>query len=329
MSTIPSPEHSTSAPQDLINSVLFRIVRNAADLVRADGGTISATNLRSGETYDFSCGSSYRHPGDSLSGVSSHAHTRVDVTGAKKAWSPSLPLRSDGVRGALWLYRQAAGDNPAEFTAEDKRAVRIVLDTAALALEQAMEVTRLQDLLHWAGVNTVKAMIHAIRAKDPYTSDHCQRVADHSTRIAEHLGVDGVQQVWAAASVHDVGKIGLLDSILEKPGHLERNEMAAVQQHPRWGGEIVRHFTDEWDLAPGVSSHHEWTDGRGYPDGLKGDEIPLTGRIITIADAYDAMTTDRPYRRALNTRTALDRLSAGAGIQFDPQIVAIARECLN
>lgn len=329
MSALETSKHTARAPQDLIHSYLFRALRNASELVHADGGTISATDVESGETYDFSYGSSYRPPSEASDRPVARRHIRVDLSGSRKVWSPSLPFRTAKVHGAVWLYRQGSATKPADFTDDDRRSVRVFMDMAALGLEQAMEVVRLREVLHWAGINTVKAMIHAIHAKDPYTSEHCQRVADVSTRLAENLGYDNIRQVWAAASVHDVGKIGLLDTILEKAGQLRVSEMETVREHPIWGGEIVKPFTDEWDLVPGVRCHHEWIDGRGYPDGLAGEEIPLVGRIITIADAYDAMTTDRPYRRAMDRSAALDRLAASAGIQFDPQIVAVARDCLN
>ncbi|NCQ29690.1 MAG: HD-GYP domain-containing protein [Armatimonadetes bacterium] len=329
MTSIETPKQPAADAHDLANSFLFRMVRGASELVRADGGTISATNLLSGETFDFTYGSGYRPPTESGDVRSALGHTRVALTEIPKVWSPNLPFRTEKLNGALWLYRRDSSDASVEFTEEDKRLVRVLLDSAAFGLEQALEVARLRELLHWAGINTVKAMIHAIRAKDPYTSQHCQRVADYSGRIAESMGYYNVEEIWAAASVHDVGKIGLMDAILTKSGRLERGEMEAVREHSHWGGEIVQQFTDAWDLGPGVRHHHEWLDGRGYPDGLKGEEIPLSGRIITVADAFDAMTSDRPYRGALDTLTALNRLSASAGIQFDPRIVAIARDCLN
>lgn len=168
------------------------------------------------------------------------------------------------------------------------------------------------------------AMADAIDARDPYTAEHSQRVTELSVRIAEAYGLRAqeIDRVELAARVHDLGKIGISDVILNKPGKLEDHEWDLMKAHPVIGEQLLgpyRQFRHESTI---VRYHHERWDGRGYPDGLKGNDIPIGSRIIGVADAFDAMTSDRPYRKALPDEIALDEIRKGALSQFDPQVVA-------
>ncbi len=168
------------------------------------------------------------------------------------------------------------------------------------------------------------AMADAIDARDPYTAQHSQRVTEISVRIAEVYGLPAreIDRVELAARVHDLGKIGISDAILNKPGQLEDHEWDLMKAHPAIGEQLLgpyRQFRHESFI---VRHHHERWDGRGYPDGVSGNEIPIGSRIIAVADAYDAMTSDRPYRKALSQETAVDEIRKGALSQFDPQVVA-------
>ena len=168
------------------------------------------------------------------------------------------------------------------------------------------------------------AMADAIDARDPYTAEHSQRVTEMAIRIAEAYGLRAqeIDRVELAARVHDLGKIGISDVILNKPGKLEEHEWDLMKAHPVIGEQLLgpyRQFRHESTI---VRYHHERWDGRGYPDGLKGNDIPIGSRIIGVADAFDAMTSDRPYRKALPDEVALDEIRKGALSQFDPQVVA-------
>jgi putative nucleotidyltransferase with HDIG domain len=171
-------------------------------------------------------------------------------------------------------------------------------------------------------LSTVQALTAAIDAKDPYTRGHSDRVTKYAVATARHLKLpeDQVEILQYVALLHDMGKIGIKDSILNKPGKLRDDEYAEIKKHPVIGAEIAAEIKFLSKGAEIVRHHHEWYDGRGYPDGLHGEKIPLGARILAVADAYDAMTTDRPYRKALTTAAAIDELLAGRGTQFDPEI---------
>lgn len=168
-----------------------------------------------------------------------------------------------------------------------------------------------------------RSMAKAIDVRDRYTHGHSERVAQLSGGIAHEMGLTESEQeiVRQAATLHDVGKIGVDNGILNKPGKLSEAEFAAIRSHAAKGYEILRGAPSFEPLLPGIRHHHERLDGAGYPDGLAGDAIPLIARIIAVADAYDAMTSDRIYRAALDGATARRELQAGAGTQFDPQVV--------
>jgi len=148
-------------------------------------------------------------------------------------------------------------------------------------------------------------------------------VAAYAEAIAGELGLDAddVDVIVSAARVHDLGKIGIPDAILLKPGDLTHDEMATMWTHPGAGAEILGQFHLFREGTRLARHHHEWYDGSGYPDGVAGEDIPLGARILAVADAYDAMTSDRPYRRALRRDDAVERLKAGQGSQFDPMVV--------
>lgn len=164
----------------------------------------------------------------------------------------------------------------------------------------------------------------ALDARDPYTAGHSERVASYALMIgrAEGLCGDQLDVLNKTALLHDIGKIGVRDSVLLKDGNLTDDEFAQIKLHTVMGENILRQVEPQEAMAaflPGVRSHHERYDGTGYPDGLRGDEIPLMGRIIAIADAYDAMTSDRPYRKGMPTAKALEILEEGRGTQWDPK----------
>jgi putative nucleotidyltransferase with HDIG domain len=172
-------------------------------------------------------------------------------------------------------------------------------------------------------LETIRTLAAAIDAKDPYTRGHSERVSSYSMAIARHLGLtqEEVFRVRIASILHDVGKLGIRDGILNKPGGLTEDEFDIMRQHTAIGAQIMEPIRMLKDIIPGIRNHHETWDGTGYPDKLKGEEIPLVARIIGAADTFDAMTTNRPYQEARELEFVLEKLRAMSGSRFDPKVV--------
>jgi PAS domain S-box-containing protein/putative nucleotidyltransferase with HDIG domain len=169
----------------------------------------------------------------------------------------------------------------------------------------------------------IHSFVNAIDAKSSWTKGHSERVTDYALTIANEMGLDeeAIETLRIAALLHDIGKIGTYDVILDKPKSLTREEFNLINMHPARGVEILKPIYQLRHLLPIIKHHHERIDGRGYPEGLKGDEIPLPARIICVADSYDSMTSDRPYRTALEKEHAIAELRRNSGTQFDPDVV--------
>ena len=172
---------------------------------------------------------------------------------------------------------------------------------------------------------TAAALAEAIDAKDAYTNGHSRRVAEYSVMIAEELGKtkEECEEIYLIALLHDVGKIGIPNAIINKRGKLTDTEYAIIKTHPRMGYEILEKISSAPNLSIGAHYHHERFDGRGYPEGLKGEDIPEVARIIAVADSYDAMTSERSYRKGLPKMKARSELISGMGTQFDTRIANV------
>jgi len=192
----------------------------------------------------------------------------------------------------------------------------------------------IQDLQRSADENrqlflgTVKALAAAIDGKDPYTRGHSERVSRVSMAIAQRLGLpdDECEKIRVSALLHDVGKIGIDDKILKKPSALTDEEFEIMKQHPQKGYKIMSQIPAIKEFLPGMYMHHEMVNGQGYPQGLKGDEIPLMGLIVAVADTFDAMTTDRPYQKAMIFEDAVKRIQSFVGTRYDAGVVAAFTE---
>jgi HD-GYP domain-containing protein (c-di-GMP phosphodiesterase class II) len=202
----------------------------------------------------------------------------------------------------------------------------------AMALHNAQLFNELQQQLDRERrlfMHTTVALAAAIDAKDHYTHGHTERVTNYCMAIAEEINCAGKitlddkfkQNLHVAALLHDIGKIGVPEHILNKASHLNEKEYGVMKEHPRVGANIIKPIKELEECIAGVEFHHERFDGAGYPSGLKGEAIPLIARIIGVADAFDAMLTDRPYRNALAVSQAAANLVRGKGTQFDPMIV--------
>jgi len=168
----------------------------------------------------------------------------------------------------------------------------------------------------------VRALSNAVEARDAYTGQHAERVAAYGMRIGRAVGLEVDPQTEFGFLLHDVGKVAVPDSILFKTGKLTAEEYALIERHPVIGSEILREVEFLAEAVQVVRHHHERWDGTGYPDGLRGEEIPLSARVFAVADALDALTTDRPYRPAVGFPEARAEIARGAGTQFDPSVVA-------
>jgi hypothetical protein len=227
------------------------------------------------------------------------------------------PIRAHGEPiGALLLNNAVAF----RFGAEHAAGLRSLATMAGVAILEDEQRAKLEDLF----MSVIVSLTMAIEAKDPYTEGHSVRVAAYSEAIGKQLGLpaEKLDVIHRSCLVHDIGKIAVDEGILHKRERLSQGEKEKMDLHPQIGESILRPIALLHPLLPGVRSHHEHFDGSGYPDGMKGEEIPIEARIMAVADAFDAMTSDRPYRRALAEHAALAELKRNAGTHFDPRVLA-------
>ncbi len=209
-----------------------------------------------------------------------------------------------------------------DFDSTDVKLFNSVAGGCAVFIENGRLFKDLKELF----IGSLKALTSSIDAKDKYTRGHSERVAFVSRWIAERLSEqeqldeEQIHMVYLAGLLHDIGKIGTEEAVLRKEGKLTEQEFNRIKQHPSVGAGILHEIKQMRDIVPGVLSHHERVDGKGYPDGLMGDQIPLTGKIVGLADCFDAMTSKRTYRDAMTMEQALAEIEKGLGTQFDEKI---------
>lgn len=203
--------------------------------------------------------------------------------------------------------------------------IRLQENLAQEVEKKTQEVKAQHEKLDKISVQIVKALSGAIDAKDTYTNGHSTRVADYSRKIAKHAGFSAKQQddIYMMGLLHDVGKIGIPGVIINKPGKLTDEEFEKIKTHPALGEGILKNITEFPQLAVGARWHHERYDGKGYPDGIAGEDIPTEARIIAVADAYDAMSSRRSYRDVLAQNVVREEMAKGRGTQFDPDFADI------
>jgi HD-GYP domain-containing protein (c-di-GMP phosphodiesterase class II) len=228
----------------------------------------------------------------------------------------SVPLRMK-TRLVGWIG-VASFTKQKRFNEGNRKLLSIVGSRAAAAIENA----RLYEDLRATFQQTIEGLARAIDKMDRYTAGHSERVATYAMYLAVRLGmsVESIEVVRQSALMHDIGKIGCVMN-LNKPGKLTSDEYEVFKRHPAFGRDILDPIRFLHPLIPGVHLHHERWDGRGYPLGLKGNDVPIMARIIAVADTYDAMTSDRAYRRALPHEVAVGEIERCSGTQFDPEVV--------
>jgi putative nucleotidyltransferase with HDIG domain len=240
---------------------------------------------------------------------------------AKKLTQPVQEL-------AIGAHRIASGDFSQRIEVRSRTELGALGDSFNLMTDQLENY--IKDLQRSADENrelflgTVKGLAAAIDGKDPYTRGHSERVSRISLAIAQRLGLadDECEKIRISALLHDVGKIAIDDNILKKPAALTDDEFVIMKQHPQKGYKIMSQIRAMKEFLPGMYMHHEMVNGQGYPQGLKGDEIPLMAKIVAVADTFDAMTTDRPYQQAMKFEDAVKRIETFVGTRYDPGVVS-------
>jgi len=205
-----------------------------------------------------------------------------------------------------------------EFDKEDLFLLTSLADQVAIALDNSRLYQELEEIFF----QTAASLADAIEKRDPYTGGHTKRVTLYSESIAKYLQLKPLERKWLKITsvLHDIGKIGVEDHILKKPERLSLEEFDVIKRHSMMGVEIIEHIRQLRESIPGVKYHHEYVNGKGYPDGLRGEEIPILARIVAVADTYDAMTTDRPYRKAMEEVAAIEELKRCSGTQLDKEV---------
>lgn len=209
--------------------------------------------------------------------------------------------------------------------------VRLQSNLSKEVRKKTQEVIAQSVKLERMTIQIVKALSGAVDAKDTYTSGHSARVADYAKEIAKRAGLSKEEQdtIYMMGLLHDVGKIGISDTIINKPAKLTDEEYAIMKSHPVQGEKILQNISEFPNLAVGAKWHHERYDGRGYPDGKAGEDIPMEARIISVADAYDAMTSNRSYRKNMTQEFVRGEMEKGKGVQFDPKFAEIMLQMID
>lgn len=222
-------------------------------------------------------------------------------------------------RGRLIGVLEAMNKRDGTFDSDDLELLGALAHQVAVAIENAGLYHELKESFY----ETIGLVADMIEKRDPYTGGHTRRVMQHAlaTGIALHLSAADIEALHLAAVLHDIGKVAVPDTVLAKTGLLDDDEWRAMRAHAETAAEILGHVRGLRASIPGVRGHHERLDGAGYPDGLAGEDIPLQARIIAVADAFDAMTTDRPYRTGMSVADAVRELRRCTGTQFDGRVV--------
>ncbi len=314
--------------------VLFQSLKGIVSLIGCEAGSIWELSEEEGKLFFRAIvgrgaenlkGKSL-HLGEGIAGsVAASGKPRViDDVRKSSEWNPdfdrassfhtenllTFPLKSRGkVIGVIQLLNKEGG-----FRSEDIELIENLAGPVAMALENA----RLYLFQKRLFKETALALATAIDKRDPYTGGHTKRVLEYSGKIGEILDIEGneLEKLELSAILHDVGKIGIPDEILRKKGSLTEEERRLIEKHPEIGAEIVEGIPGTESIVEGIKYHHERCDGSGYPDGLTCEEIPIFARIIAVADVYDALTSERPYRKALSPQEALDYLKEREGQKF-------------
>lgn len=233
----------------------------------------------------------------------------------------TMIVASVATKDKVWGVLEVLNKHDGCFNDDDLEIVQALADQVAIAIENAA----IHEEMRQVFLGVTMALADALEQRDSYTGGHTRRVHEYSVAIARGIELDeeSLDNLSLAAIMHDIGKVGVSDLVLRKPSRLNEEEFCEMCRHPEMGSNIIAHLPALEKVVPGVLYHHEQYDGSGYPHKLKAEQIPLHARIIAVADAFDAMTSDRPYRKALSFEAAFAELRRCAGQQFDPQMVVV------
>lgn len=262
--------------------------------------------------------------GHEYDGVTAGVRSAACVPLVTRGYTGAGQATVEQVMGVMTLLDLENSDS---FNADDMELLRTLGSLIAVAVANA----RMEERRRTTFLRTLESLATALEARDEYTRGHSQRVCEVSLMIGERMGFgpDAIEELRIGTILHDIGKIGVPDEILNKRGRLTDEEFATMKTHPVIGYEICMPLMLSEGVLMIIRNHHEKLDGSGYPDGLKGGELPLSLRIVCVADAFDAMSSRRPYRGVMETSTVLAELSKGAGTQFDPVVVEALKELMN
>lgn len=271
---------------------------------------------------------------DLVLGREDHGHTEIEhqtimnsgraiATSTLAGKTPDVAALDSYIRAAeahVVFHRQELDDAKAAIRSFSLATAGLCLLILGMGVVVGLRETRLAEARRREGemVSALLALVNALDARDPYTRGHSERVARYAVGLGQRLGLGRreLERLHLAAMLHDIGKIGVRDAILLKEGRLDEEEFAAMRQHPAIAARMLGSFPNLADIVPGILHHHERWDGTGYPGALAGEDIPMHSRLIALADAYDAMTSSRPYRRALAPDAAAAELRRCAGAQW-------------
>ena len=290
----------------------FNGARVACDRILLEAGAIQETRLLA-ETYKH-CGVIARETG-SLSEADGYLRMAYEQAINRE----DLLLAAETAREQAELFLQLGRNRETLQSLSTSHRLFSRLRAQRDLTDISLRLRRLEHRFH----DLVRKWAQDIESKDAYTLGHCERVADLACAIANDMGFDETTMFWfrVGALLHDVGKIVVPPEILNKAGPLTPEERKIMESHPMAGVELMRDVEFPWDVIPMIRGHHERWDGHGYPDQLAGEAIPLSARILCVADVYDALTTHRPYRKAFDMTDALKLMEADSGRSFDPTIL--------
>ena len=290
----------------------FDAARVVCDRILLEAGAIQETRLIA-ETYKH-CGVIARETG-SLTEADGYLRVAYEQAISRE----DLLLAAETAREQAELFLELGRNRETLQALSTSHRLFTQLGAKRELTDVSLRLRRLEHRFH----DLVKKWAQDIESKDAYTLGHCERVADLACAIADDMGFDETTMFWfrVGALLHDVGKIVVPPEILNKAGPLTPEERRIMERHPEAGVELLRDVEFPWDVIPMIRGHHERWDGHGYPDRLAGEAIPMTARMLCVADVYDALTTDRPYRKAFDAADALKLMEADSGRAFDPAIL--------
>ncbi len=249
----------------------------------------------------------------------------MDVVRKARMMNPDMLVIAMSGKADMHMARQVTDLGACDLLVKPFSIISVPIAIERNLRKRQLESTKLMERQNEVLSESIKALAAAMDAKEHFTARHCERMISITLLIADAIGVSAADRATLeiAAYMHDIGKIGVAESVLTKPGRLSDSEWAQIRSHPDTGYNILSNIEELSELARVIRHHHERVDGTGYPDGLSGDSIPLLSRILAVADAFDAMTSDRPYRLAMSDDEAFAQLQAGAGTQFDARVVDV------